>query len=229
MRIRTPLGRGLLYGVLFGGVMGGMPLLAFLFQPTHLDREAVLILTIMLSFWGGLGFAVGYLSFHEANADRSSQPLPPQSNRAFTYWAYRVVAGLLLGFVAGTVVWGFWFAPIIIWHFSTPNRGISSMELRILRPCVCAWIGSAIGSFMGGWLGAIVAPGENRVGNLSKWAFVASGIAALAGGAYSAAVGIFIPDLFTDQQAFLISATIGVFASSGGAMGMRWLARWRSA
>ena len=62
MRIRTPFGRGLLYGAIFGGVMGGMPLLAFLFEPVKLDREAIVVLTITFSFWGGLGFAAAGLA-----------------------------------------------------------------------------------------------------------------------------------------------------------------------
>jgi hypothetical protein len=217
MKFRSAWSRGLTYGSIFGGAIAIFPLVGAIVGKAPLI-EIVQAGGITVLVWGTLGFLAGFASHRESVTDVVGNLVAVSSVSLFMRLLYRFVAGLLLSYIAGMVVCGIGFVFLWIWHadvFDSASRTWTPQEGDALFIGLCGAVGAEAAAICGCSLGALLAPGDNRLGPVAKNALLSSAFGVLVGGWLGGLVGFLLI-----QYSFELEIVAIVAASAGGLAGI---------
>lgn len=222
MKMKSALSNGLLYGGIFGGVICLFVILCAVFGDGPLE-ELALAGGVTVLGWGGLGFAAGFFSYHESRTDPSGHPIPGGRLAGIKHWLYRIVAGILLSYLVMLVASAIGLAVYyLLWDGDLPAIGRNSPEeMRLFFIGCCGMLGATVGTIAGCWLGALLMPGDDQLGNVAKGAFVAAILGLLGGGWLGALVGLVAPQYLAEFQTIIVAAITGSFGGIIAAIIMR--------
>jgi hypothetical protein len=173
---------------------------------------------ITVLIWSTLGFLAGFTSHRESVTDAAGNLVAVSRVSRFKRLLYRFAAGLLLSYIAGMVVCVIGFVLLWICHadvFDSAPGTATPQERDSLFIAICAGVGAGAAAICACWLGALLAPGDNRLGPVAKNALVASAFSALVGGWLSGLVGFLLIQFSFDLEIFGIVA-----ATAGGLVGI---------
>jgi hypothetical protein len=224
MKFRSALTRGVTYGSIFGGAMAVFPVVAALVAKAPII-EIVQAGALVVFVWGTLGFLAGFCSHHESTTDGAGNSVAVSNISLGKRLLYRFVAGLLLSYIAGAIVCGIGFVIFWIWHGdftdSTP-RNFTPQERDAFFIAFCGCVGAEAAAICGCWLGALLAPGGNRLGPVAKNALFSSVFGLLMGGWLSGLVGFsLIQFSFELGIGVIAAASTGAFTGIAAAVFLR--------
>jgi hypothetical protein len=222
MKTQSAWSRGLLFGGIFGGALSLLPLVGGWIGKAPLG-ELLLACGVTALIWGGLGFVAGFCSDSQLATDATGHPVPGSPESPVKHWVYRLVAGLLLSYIAVCALIGIGVALYFLWQvdLNKPRTRIPREQATLILIGLCGAVGAEAGAFTGCWLGALLVPFGHTLRSVARRSFVTAALGTLAGGWVGATAGLLHPQFLDYGHAAVLAAIAGGLAGIAAAIVLR--------